>query len=64
MGKLYLVQVCNTDVGENYRYHVYCTADEISAWVAMLAENGHPNSVVYTEQHLSDLDEINHNHFC
>lgn len=59
MEKLYRVVVRKT----SYHY-VNCTADEMAAWLTMLNDVGEGGEVLATEINLSDLDEINHCHFC
>ena len=55
--KIYLVIVNQTA-----HYYVRCPSKIIENWQAMAVRlNYH---VVYTEVKLSDLDEINHIHFC
>ena len=59
MEKLYRVVVRKTS-----HYYVRCTVREMTAWLLMLCDAGHGDEVLATEIKLSDLDEINHIHFC
>ncbi len=54
--KLYLVTVNQTT-----HYYVRCPSKIIETWLAMVV---HEQDVACIEIKLSDLDEINHIHFC
>ena len=59
MKKLYRITVNKTCY-----YYVRCTAVELTGWLIMLEEDHNDTKVTTVEINLSDLDEINHNHFC
>ena len=56
MEKLYLIMVANA------HYYVLCESDVIDNWLELVDPDG--DSVTVVEISLSDLDEINHIHFC
>lgn len=56
---LYLVVVNKTA-----HYYVRCSVATMKDWKDMLALDIHAGDVVVKVVHESDLDEINHNHFC
>ena len=57
---LYLVIVNKTA-----HYYVRCSWTTMKAWKDMLiAQRFRAEDVVFKVVHLSDLDEINHIHFC
>lgn len=54
--RLYLIVVNQTT-----HYYVRCPQKIIESWLTTIV---HEQDVSYTEIRLSDLDEINHIHFC
>lgn len=59
MEKLYHITVNKTCY-----YYVRCTAVELTGWLIMLEKDHNDTKVTTVEINLSDLDEINHIHFC
>ena len=59
MKNLYQVTVRKTN-----HHYVRCTDVEMINWRNLLIEMGHRDEVVVRKVFESDLDEINHIHFC